>query len=88
MEHGLRSAGLLFAGLLFSGLLLLVSGSHLMFLPLVVVLTLDGLFGHHRWHGRSGIERTGDTDDAHARASLRVARHHWRDGVRDDLATQ
>jgi hypothetical protein len=38
-------------GLLFAALVFLVSGGHLLFLPLFFVLPLGGMFGHHRFHG-------------------------------------
>jgi hypothetical protein len=39
-------------GLLLAVILFLVSGGHLLFLPLFFVLPLGGLFGHRRRHGR------------------------------------
>ncbi len=48
-------------GLVFAALLLLVSGGHLLFLPLFLVLPLGGMFGHHQRHGhfwyREGRDR-------------------------------
>ena len=38
-------------GLLLAALLFIVSGGHLLFLPLFFVLPLGGLFGHRRRHG-------------------------------------
>ncbi len=38
-------------GLLFAALVFLISGGHLLFLPLFFVLPLGGMFGHHRRHG-------------------------------------
>jgi hypothetical protein len=38
-------------GLLFAALVFLISGGHLLFLPLFFVLPLAGMFGHHRRHG-------------------------------------
>ncbi len=38
-------------GLLFAAALFLVSGGHLLFLPLFFLLPLGGMFGHHRRHG-------------------------------------
>lgn len=35
-------------GLLIAALIFAVSGGHLLFLPLFFVLSLGGLFGHHR----------------------------------------
>jgi len=39
-------------GLLLAALLFVVSGGHLLFLPLFFVLPLGGLFGHRRRYGR------------------------------------
>ncbi len=38
-------------GLVFAALVFLVSGGHLLFLPLFFVLPLGGMFGHRRRHG-------------------------------------
>jgi hypothetical protein len=38
-------------GLLFAVLLLLISGGHFPFLPLLFLLPLGGMFGHHQRHG-------------------------------------
>lgn len=38
-------------GLVFAALVFLVSGGHLLFLPLFFLLPLGGMFGHHRRHG-------------------------------------
>lgn len=38
-------------GLLLAAVLFLISGGHLLFLPLFLVLPLGGMFGHHRRHG-------------------------------------
>jgi hypothetical protein len=38
-------------GLLLAAILFLVSGGHLLFLPLFFVLPLGGLFGHRQRHG-------------------------------------
>jgi hypothetical protein len=39
-------------GLLLAAVLFIVTGGHLLFLPLFFVLPLGGLFGHRRRHGR------------------------------------
>lgn len=39
-------------GLLIAALIFVVSGGHLLFLPLFFVLPLGGLFGHRRRRGR------------------------------------
>ena len=39
-------------GLLLAALLFIVTGGHLLFLPLFFVLPLGGLFGHRRRYGR------------------------------------
>ena len=39
-------------GLILAALIFLVSGGHLLFLPLFFVLPLGGLFGHRRRYGR------------------------------------
>ena len=38
-------------GLLIAAALFLLSGGHLLFLPLFLVLPLGGLFGHRQRHG-------------------------------------
>jgi hypothetical protein len=40
-----------FYGLLIAAALFLISGGHLLFLPLFFVLPLGGMLGHHRRHG-------------------------------------
>jgi hypothetical protein len=35
-------------GVLLAALIFIVSGGHLLFLPLFFILPLGGLFGHHR----------------------------------------
>ena len=39
-------------GLLLAAIVFIVSGGHLLFLPLLFVLPLGGLFGHRRRYGR------------------------------------
>ena len=39
-------------GLLLAAAIFLISGGHILFLPLFFVLPLGGLFGHRRRHGR------------------------------------
>jgi hypothetical protein len=39
-------------GLLLAAVLFIVSGGHLLFLPLFFLLPLGGLFGHRRRYGR------------------------------------
>ncbi len=46
-----------FFGLLLAGLLFVISGGHLLFLPLFFVLPLGGLFGHRRRNGWRGNRR-------------------------------
>jgi hypothetical protein len=41
-----------FYGLLLAAVLFVVSGGHVVFLPLFFLLPLGGLFGHHRRYGR------------------------------------
>lgn len=38
-------------GLLLALLVFAVSGGHVLFLPLLFLLPLGGMFGHHRRHG-------------------------------------
>ncbi len=38
-------------GLLFAAVLFLITGGHLLFLPLFFLLPLGGMFGHHQRHG-------------------------------------
>ena len=38
-------------GLVFAALLFVLSGGHLLFLPLLFLLPLGGMFGHHRRYG-------------------------------------
>jgi hypothetical protein len=38
-------------GLLFAALVFLISGGHFLFLPLIFLLPLGGMFGHRRRHG-------------------------------------
>jgi hypothetical protein len=38
-------------GVLLAVLVFLISGGHLVFLPLLFLLPLGGMFGHHRRHG-------------------------------------
>src|SRR6059058_2204769 len=45
-------------GLLFAALLFLISGGHLLFLPLFFLLPLGGTFGHHRRYGHVWHRRT------------------------------
>lgn len=42
----------LLIGLLLAGILFLVTGGHLLFLPLFFVLPLGGLFGHRQYRRR------------------------------------
>lgn len=39
-------------GLLLAAAIFLISGGHVIFLPLFFLLPLGGLFGHRRRHGR------------------------------------
>ncbi|MGI8558548.1 MAG: hypothetical protein ACR2ND_09605 [Solirubrobacteraceae bacterium] len=39
-------------GLVLAAIIFIVSGGHLLFLPLLFVLPLGGLFGHRKRHGR------------------------------------
>ena len=39
-------------GLLLAAAIFLISGGHIVFLPLFFLLPLGGLFGHRRRHGR------------------------------------
>jgi hypothetical protein len=39
-------------GLLLAAAIFLISGGHVLFLPLFFLLPLGGLFGHRRRHGR------------------------------------
>jgi hypothetical protein len=51
-------------GLLFAAAIFVISGGHLLFLPLLFVLPLGGMFGHHQRHGhfwyrsRTGTRRS------------------------------
>ncbi len=38
-------------GLIFAVVLFVISGGHLLFLPLFFLLPLGGMFGHHQRHG-------------------------------------
>jgi hypothetical protein len=38
-------------GLVIAVLVLLLSGGHLLFLPLLLLLPIGGMFGHHQRHG-------------------------------------
>jgi hypothetical protein len=39
-------------GLVLAAVIFIVSGGHILFLPLFLLLPLGGLFGHHRRHRR------------------------------------
>jgi hypothetical protein len=39
-------------GLLLAAIIFAASGGHVIFLPLLILLPLGGLFGHRRRHGR------------------------------------
>jgi hypothetical protein len=49
-------------GLLFAALVFLISGGHFVFLRLLFLLPLGGMFGHRRRHGHPGIAERGGTD--------------------------
>jgi hypothetical protein len=52
-DSGQRRLSMRFAlvGLLLALLVFAVSGGHVLFLPLLFLLPLGGMFGHHRRHG-------------------------------------
>jgi len=48
-------------GLVLAAVLFLISGGHLLFLPLFFVLSFGGRFGHRQCHGLSCTPEGGDS---------------------------